>query len=36
METLDEILRNLQKDPNAYNHAMSEEEHIRLDIRREL
>lgn len=31
METLDQILQNLQKDPNHYNHGCSEEEFMRLD-----
>jgi len=36
LETLDQILKNLKNNPNAYNNAMNEDEHMRLDERREL
>lgn len=36
METIETILFNLSVNPNHYNTQMNEEEHIRLDIRREL
>jgi hypothetical protein len=36
METLEQILTNLKNNPNAYNNAMNEDEHMRLDERREL
>lgn len=36
METIDQILKNLSNNPNHYNAQMNEEEHYRLDIRKEL
>lgn len=31
METIEQILENLRKDPNHYNHGCSEEEYMRLE-----
>ena len=34
--TLDEILSNLQKDPDAYNHGISEQEWLETENRGDL
>lgn len=31
LETIDQILANLKKDANYYNHGCSEEEYMRLE-----
>jgi len=36
LETIEQILWNLYKDPNHYNHGVSEEEYTRISNRRDL
>lgn len=35
LESIDQILSNLKADPDFYNHGVSQEEHERIEDRRD-